>query len=85
MIMALDVEIPYPPPLHGPQDSGNYDAVEELQDRTGTNYRHEDLADFLHNGAWEEAFEEWADHTSLTESQFQVVFDLDLIDKLDFY
>lgn len=83
--MVLDVETPDPPPLHGPQDPGDYDAVEEEEDPTGTNHRREELAALLHDGAWAEAFEEWADHTYLTEAQFRAVLDLDLIDRFDFY
>lgn len=83
--MALDVETPDPPTLHGPQDPGDYDAVDELEDETGDNYRREELAELLDQGAWEDAFYEWADHTYLTEAQFQVVLDRGLIDEFDFY
>jgi len=41
--MPLDVEVPDPPALHGPQDPGDYDAVDELDEETGGNYRREEL------------------------------------------
>lgn len=83
--MALDVEIPDPPVLHGPQDPGDYEAVDELENSTDDTYRREDMVQMLEDGAWEAAFDEWAETTYLTEAEFQVVLDLDLIDEFDFY
>jgi len=83
--MPLDVEPPDPPALHGPQDPGDYDAVEELDEETGGNYRREELAALLDQGAWEAAFTEWAEHTYLTEEQFRVVRDAGLIEAIDLY
>ncbi|MFC4550408.1 MULTISPECIES: stage III sporulation protein AB [Halorussus] len=83
--MTLDVETPDPPALRGPQHPGDYDAVDELEDETGDTHRRENLAEFLQNGAWEDAFEEWAEHTYLTDEEFRVVRELGLIDEFDFY
>lgn len=83
--MAHDVEIPDPPRLHGPQDPGDYEAVEELPEETGDTYRREDLAAFLREGAWEAAFAEWVDDADVAESEFRVVLDRDLVDAFDFY
>lgn len=83
--MTLDAETPDPPTLHGPQNPGDYDAVDEQEDETGDNYRREDLAEFLHDGAWEDAFDEWAEHTYLTNEEFQIVRDLGLVEEFDFY
>lgn len=82
--MALDVELPDPPTLHGPQNPGEYDAVDEPAEWTGDTYRREDLAEFLRGGAWETAFEEWAHQTYLTEAEFRVVADRGLVDEFDF-
>jgi len=83
--MPLDVEVPDPPALHGPQDPGDYDAVDELDEETGGNYRREELAALLDQGAWETAFTEWAEHTYLTAAQFRVVRDAGLIEDIDLY
>ena len=82
--MTLDVETPDPPTLSGAQDPGDYDAVDEPVD-TGDDYRREALAEFLESGAWDDAFDDWADRTYLTEAEFRAVLDADLIDDLDFY
>lgn len=83
--MALDVETPAPPTLHGSGNVGDYDAVDEPDERTGDTVRREALADFLEGGAWEDAFQEWARDTYLTETEFQAVLELGLIDEFDFY
>jgi len=44
--MTLDVEIPDPPTLSGPQDPGDYDAVDEPE-WTGDDTRREALSDFF--------------------------------------
>ncbi|SEQ32398.1 hypothetical protein [Natrinema salaciae] len=83
--MTLDVEIPDPPTLHGSQSVGNFDAVDEPEERAGDNARREALADFLETGAWDDAFDEWAGDTYLTDGEFRAVLELGLIDRFDFY
>lgn len=83
--MGLDVDTPDPPSLHGPQGVGDYDAVDETDDEVGDDYRREQLAGFLAEGAWDWAFGEWADHTLLAGEEFEVVTALGLLDELDFY
>ncbi|WP_226483022.1 hypothetical protein [Natrinema amylolyticum] len=83
--MTLDVEVPDPPRLHGSQDPGDYDAVDEPDERTGDNVRREALADFLEAGAWEDAFDEWARDTYLSETEFRAVREAGLLERLDFY
>ncbi|ELZ15025.1 hypothetical protein NP511_02745 [Natrinema thermotolerans] len=83
--MSLDVEVPDPPSLHGSQHLGDYDAVEEPDERTGDNVRREALADFLEGGAWEDAFSQWARETSLTDREFRLVREYGLFDAFDFY
>ncbi|WP_226040760.1 hypothetical protein [Natrinema sp. DC36] len=83
--MTLDVEVPDPPRLRGPQNPGDYDAVDEPEERTGNDTRREDLADFLDAGAWEDAFDEWSADTYLTEDEFRAVLEGGLFAELDFY
>lgn len=83
--MALDADIPPPPTLRDPQDIGDYDAVDEADERVGDDGRRADLASALRDGAWERAFEEWAQHTLLSEDEFELVTALDLVEEFDFY
>jgi hypothetical protein len=79
--MTLDVETPPPPELDSQVDAGQYDDVEvEVSD-----YRREELGEFLANGAWEEAFELWAAETPMDEDTYAVVLELDLLDRFDFF
>ncbi|WP_276254258.1 hypothetical protein [Halomontanus rarus] len=83
--MTLDVEIPEPPTIRAPQDPGDYDAVDEPEDWTGDTTPREALAEFLREGAWADAFDEWREQTYVGEEEFQLVLDLGLIDEFDFY
>ncbi|MCU4739808.1 hypothetical protein [Natronoglomus mannanivorans] len=83
--MTLDVEIPEPPTIRAPQDPGDYDAVDEPEDWTGDTAPREALAEFLREGAWADAFDEWREQTYMGEEEFQLVLDLGLIDEFDFY
>jgi hypothetical protein len=83
--MALDVETPDPPTLDDPRDPGDYDALDEPEEWIGDDYRREELAGLLREGAWHDGFAEWSDHTQLTEGEFRVVTDLGLVEEFDFY
>lgn len=83
--MAFDPEVPDPPRLDAAEDPGDYDAVEEPETRTGEEGRREALAEFLEDGAWEDAFLEWADNAYLSDEQFEAARELGLIAALDFY
>lgn len=83
--MALDVLIPDPPSLSGPQPRGEYEAIENPVENSGDDYRREELATILADGAWEDAFDEWAAHTGLTEETFEVITEYNLTDEFDFY
>lgn len=80
--MSLDVERPDPPTLTSTLDPDEYDDVEVVAD---ADYRREELADFLAEGAWEEAFEQWAAETEVDEHEFDIIVDLGLIDHFDFF
>jgi hypothetical protein len=79
--MSLAVETPAPPTLDTSVDADEY----EDADVGGDEYRREELQEFLETGAWDEAFEQWAADTEMTEAEFAIVRDLDLIERFDFF
>lgn len=79
--MTLDVDAPHPPELNPARDVDDYDDA----DPGGGEYRREELEEYLEDGAWERAFDEWAEHTDLTEEAFDVVLDLEMIREFDFF
>ncbi|WP_332898465.1 hypothetical protein [Haladaptatus sp. CMSO5] len=83
--MALDVLIPDPPSLSGPQSRGEYEAISNPVENPEDDYRREELATILADGAWEDAFDEWAAHTGMSEEQFEIVLEHDLVEGFDFY
>lgn len=83
--MSLDVEIPDPPTLDGPQPRGDYESLGVADPDLQDDYRCEEIEAILEDGAWEEAFGEWADTTTLSDEEFRPVVALGLIDQFDFY
>ena len=80
--MALDVEVPDPPSLAAGVDASDYDDAEVV----GTDdYRREELGAYLEDGAWTEAFDQWAAHTDLTAGEFAIARELDLFAEFDFF
>ncbi|WP_276271693.1 hypothetical protein [Haloarcula litorea] len=79
--MALDVPVPDRPPLTSSAAAEDYDDV----DVQGDEYRRDELATALDDGAWREAFETWAAETTLDEEAWEVVTDLDLVAEFDFF
>lgn len=84
--MSLDVDVPDPPSLRGPQTRGEYDAVDspEAEDITD-DYRRAEIRTVLRDGAWRDAFEEWTDSTYLSVEEFETVERLGLFEAFDFY
>lgn len=80
----MGFDVPDPPPLHGPQQPGDYEAVEEIGEPQD-DQRREELETFLQEGAWADGFDEWAAHTALDEAEFEAARDAGLIGALDFY
>ena len=78
--MSLDVAPPAPPTLQSVDPNEYEDASVESDE-----YHREELEQFLQDGAWEEAFQQWAATAKLDESAWQVVEDLDLVDRFDFF
>jgi hypothetical protein len=79
--MTLSVDVPEPPELESQMSVDDYDDV----DVAGSEYRREELQEYLEEGAWERAFEEWAEHAELDEYEWQIVLDLDLVAEFDFF
>jgi len=79
--MALDVDVPEPPTLAS-VDPNEYEDAEVVGD---TDYRRDELEAFLREGAWEEAFEQWAATSDVDETDWAIVVDLDLISRFDFF
>lgn len=51
----------------------------------GDDYRREELEQFLHEGAWDQAFTQWATDTGVDEAEFAIIQDLGLIQQFDFF
>ncbi|SHG80710.1 hypothetical protein [Halobaculum gomorrense] len=83
--MTLDVDVSDPPSLRGPRSRGEYDAVDAGEDESGDDYRRETIQTALHDGAWGDAFAEWADSTYLSVEEFETVGRLGLFGEFDFY
>ncbi|WP_416839730.1 hypothetical protein [Haloferax sp. DFSO52] len=77
----LDVSVPDPPSL--PKVDPNQ--YEDAQVAVDADFKRTELEEFLEEGAWEDAFEAWAAETPVTEDQWQVVLELDLLTYFDFF
>lgn len=81
--MSLTVDPPNPPELAAVDPNEYEDAT--ISGGTDVDYRREELQEFLADGAWEEAFEEWTADTDLTEEEFRIARELDLFAEFDFF
>jgi hypothetical protein len=80
--MGLDVATP-PPPTLDPSDSvADY---EDADVRPDGDLRREELDEFLSDGAWAEAFADWAADTDLDPAAHEVARDLELFAEYDFF
>ncbi len=79
--MSLDVAVPDPPELEG-MDPNEYEDAEVVGD---TDYKRDELEAFLREGAWEESFEQWAAETEMDEQDFEIMLDLEMIGRFDFF
>jgi hypothetical protein len=79
--MGLDVEPPAPPELEPNLDPDEYDDAEV----SGDDYRREELQAFLEDGAWAQAFEEWAAHAEMDADDWRIALDLGLPSRFDFF
>ncbi|MFC7027338.1 hypothetical protein ACFQH8_07135 [Halomicroarcula sp. GCM10025710] len=83
--MSLDVPVPDPPSLHGPQPRSEYSAIDAPAEEPEDDYRREEVAEILEAGAWHDAFEEWTTQTGLLVADFELVTEHELVDEFDFY
>lgn len=79
--MTLDVDAPDPPELDVASDVSDYDDA----DPGGSEYRREELEEYLKDGAWERAFYEWVNQTDIDEAAFDVILDLGMLKEFDFF
>ena len=78
--MTLDVDPPEPPTLSS-VDPNEYEDAEVA----GGDYRRDELEAFLHDGAWTEAFEQWAATSDMDEVDWRIVEELELVARYDFF
>lgn len=81
--MGLSVETPTPPDLTNRPLPSDIDP-DEVDERMG-DLRSGELEQLLKDGAWNEAFEEWAEYSDLTEPEYRGLEDAGLFELLDFY
>jgi hypothetical protein len=78
--MSLDVDPPEPPELEE-IDPNEYDDAEVA----GGDYKRDELEAFLRQGAWADAFAQWAGDADVTEAQWEIVEDLEMVSYFDFF
>ncbi|WP_256300101.1 hypothetical protein [Haloarchaeobius salinus] len=79
--MGLDVDAPAPPELEyvDPNEYGDASVAADAD------YRREELEEFMHDGAWERAFNEWAEDADMTEEEFRIAGEMELFAEFDFF
>jgi len=80
--MTLSVEAPPVPELEDVVDPNEYDDAEIMGD---TDYRRDELEGLLRDGAWEDAFAQWSSDTDVTADEWEIILDLDLLSRFDFF
>jgi hypothetical protein len=80
--MSLDVEAPAPPELEPGVDANQYEDATIVGD---TEYRREELNEYLQQGAWEQSFNSWAKNSDLGPAEWAIVTDLELVRRFDFF
>jgi hypothetical protein len=79
--MAADIARPDPPELEA-FDPNEYEDAEVVGE---TDYRREELETFLADGAWERAFEQWVEEVDPEEETFEIMCDLGMFGRFDFF
>ena len=79
--MSLDADPPAPPELDE-IDPNEYDDADIVGD---TDYKRAELEAFLQEGAWAEAFDQWAADTGMDAAVFEIVLELNLVGRFDFF
>jgi hypothetical protein len=81
--MSLDVTTPDPPDLTNRGLPAQFDP-DELSGSESELSR-DALEEALRDGAWSEAFQEWAAYTDLTEAEYRELDEGGLLEAVDFY
>lgn len=81
--MGLDVETPDPPDLTNRQPPSDVDP-EAVSDGL-SDLRRAELEELLRDGAWTEAFREWAEYTDLDEAAVRTLRERECFGEMDFY
>lgn len=82
--MTLDVEVPTPPDLTNRGVPAGFEGdVDELA--SPEMFHREELEQVLRDGAWQEAFQEWAEYTDLSETEYRTLRDHGCFETLDLY
>lgn len=79
--MGLDVDTPDPPELEA-FDPNEYEDAEVVGD---TDFRRDEIEEFLGDGAWDRAFGKWCDSTDIDAEEYDIVTDLELVERFDFF
>jgi len=79
--MAIDASPPDPPELEE-IDPNQYEDAEVVGD---TDYRRDEIEALLREGAWDQAFDEWADDTDVDGESFDIMTDLEMFARFDFF
>ncbi len=81
--MALDVPVPDRPDLSNRGVPSEFEEIREVGPEA--DLRREELESVLREGAWQEAFDEWASYTDLSESEFDTAREYGLFRQFDFF
>ncbi len=79
--MSLQIAPPDPPKLNE-IDPNEYDDADIVGE---TDYKRAELEAFLADGAWNEAFRQWAKQSDMDDTTFDIVLELALIERFDFF
>jgi len=79
--MVLHADPPDPPTLEE-TDPNQYEDAEVVGD---TDYKRDELEALLEDGAWAQAFYAWADETDLEDRAYEIMLDLQMFQRFDFF
>jgi hypothetical protein len=77
----MDVEQPDPPEL----EAFNPNEYEDAEVVGETDYRREELEQFLADGAWDRAFRQWSADVEVDNEVFAIMRDLEMFQRFDFF
>ncbi|XVH33704.1 hypothetical protein ACNS7O_17465 (plasmid) [Haloferacaceae archaeon DSL9] len=83
--MGQPEELPSVPELSTTRTPNAYSDADVGSIGASDPFRREELEGFLHDGAWQEGFNEWAENTDLTADERRIALDESLVRRTDFY